>query len=217
MITKIEQALIERLRLGLGKMVYSVGSYSGEIDDSQLDVRRLPACFVSYAGSDFDARSLNARGKRYVATETFVVLVMARSMRSAVAGRVGGVTQQEVGVNLLLSAVKYLLINQTLGGLVSPIQPKRIRTIWNNAEVKKEKISAFAIEFEMSYAENGFLEDGRFPVGVDGIEKVFKQYQGKLDEPFGDFNGVQGVIFDPTNNAKTAFKVEAEDKDEVKS
>ncbi|MCT8560596.1 DUF1834 family protein, partial [Glaesserella parasuis] len=47
MITKVEQALIERLRLGLGKMVYSVGSYSGEIDDSQLDVRRLPACLVS--------------------------------------------------------------------------------------------------------------------------------------------------------------------------
>ncbi|KDD82411.1 DUF1834 family protein [Glaesserella parasuis] len=212
MITKVEQALIERLRLGLGKMVYSVGSYSGEIDDSQLDVRRLPACLVSYAGSDFDARSVNARGKRYQATDTFVVLVMARSMRSAVAGRVGGVTQQEVGVNLLLSAVKYLLINQTLGGLVSPIQPKRIRTIWNNAEVKKEKISAFAIEFEMSYTENGFLEDGRFPEGISELEQLFKQYQGKLDPPYDELHGLNDRIFDPTNNATTAVTVVTEEK-----
>lgn len=213
MITQIEQALIERLRLGLGKMIYSVGSYSGEIDDSQLDVRRLPACLVSYAGSDFDARSVNARGKRYQATDTFVVLVMARSMRSAVAGRVGGVTQQEVGVNLLIGAVKYLLINQTLGGLVSPIQPKRIRTIWNNAEVKKEKISVFAIEFEMSYAENGFLEDGRFPEGeAGGIEALFKQYQGKLDEPYQELNGLHNRIFDPNNNATTSVTVVREEK-----
>lgn len=214
MITKIEQALIERLRLGLGKMVYSVGSYSGEIDDSQLDVRRLPACLVSYAGSDFDARSVNARGKRYQATDTFVVLVMARSMRSAVAGRVGGVTSQEVGVNLLLGAVKYLLINQTLGGLVSPIQPKRIRTIWNNAEVKKEKISAFAIEFEMSYTENGFLDDGRFPEGISELEQLFKQYQGKLDEPYQELNGLHNHIFDPNNNATTSVTVVREEKDE---
>lgn len=212
MITKVEQALIERLRLGLGKMVYSVGSYSGEIDDSQLDVRRLPACLVSYAGSDFDARSVNARGKRYQATDTFVVLVMARSMRSAVAGRVGGVTSQEVGVNLLLGAVKYLLINQTLGGLVSPIQPKRIRTIWNNAEVKKEKISAFAIEFEMSYTENGFLEDGRFPEGISELEQLFKQYQGKLDEPYQELNGLHNHIFDPNNNATTSVTVVREEK-----
>ncbi|MWP96332.1 DUF1834 family protein [Glaesserella parasuis] len=214
MITKVEQALIERLRLGLGKMVYSVGSYSGEIDDSQLDVRRLPACLVSYAGSDFDARSVNARGKRYQATDTFVVLVMARSMRSAVAGRVGGATQQEVGVNLLLGAVKYLLINQTLGGLVSPIQPKRIRTIWNNAEVKKEKISAFAIEFEMSYTENGFLDDERFPEGISELEQLFKQYQGKLDEPYQELNGLHNHIFDPNNNATTSVTVVREEKDE---
>ncbi|MWQ59484.1 DUF1834 family protein [Glaesserella parasuis] len=214
MITKVEKALIERLRLGLGKMVYSVGSYSGEIDDSQLDVRRLPACLVSYAGSDFDARSVNARGKRYQATDTFVVLVMARSMRSAVAGRVGGVTSQEVGVNLLLGAVKYLLINQTLGGLVSPIQPKRIRTIWNNAEVKKEKISAFAIEFEMSYTENGFLEDGRFPEGISELEQLFKQYQGKLDKPYQELNGLHNRIFESNNNATTSVTVVREEKDE---
>ncbi len=70
----------------------------------------------------------------------FVVLVITRSMRKS-DWRLGGVTSREVRVNQLLGAVKTLLINQTLDGLVHPIQPKRIRTIWNNAEVKKEKLS----------------------------------------------------------------------------
>lgn len=207
MITQIENALIERLRLGLGKMVATVDSYSGEIDDSQLDVRRLPACLVSYAGSDFDTKSVSARGKRHQATDTFVVLVMVKTMRSAVAGRVGGVDEREVGTNLLISAVKYLLINQTLGGLVSPIQPSRIRTIWNNAEVQREKLSAFAIEFKLGYDESGFLEDGRYPEGLEGFEKVFKQYQGKLEEPYQNLEGLNNQIFDPNNNATTAVTV----------
>lgn len=179
MITKIEQALIERLKLGLGKLVYSVSGYAGEINDEQLDVRRLPACLVSYGGSVFEAKSMGARGKRYQTTDTFVVLVITRSMRSATAGRVGGVAPQEIGVNQLLGAVKYLLINQTLDDLVLPIQPRRIRTIWNNAEVKKEKLSAYALEFEISYNEST-LDDGRYPEGITLNEQVFKLFGGVM-------------------------------------
>lgn len=212
MITKIEQALIERLRLGLGKLVYSVGSYTGEIDDAELDVRRLPACLVSYAGSDFEVKAVGARGRQCLVTDTFVVLVLARSMRSAHAGRVGGATEREIGVNQLVSAVKYLLVNQTLDGLVSPIQPKRIRTIWNNTEVKRERLSALALEFEVSYADNATLEDGRYPDGYGEFEQVFKQYNGKLDEPIGEFKGVNGQIFDPNSGAKTGINVVAEER-----
>ncbi|QGM80664.1 phage protein Gp37 [Otariodibacter oris] len=206
MITKIENALIERLRLGLGKLVYSVGSYAGEIDDANLNVRRLPACLVSYAGSDFDAKSMGMRGKRYVANNTFVVLVLARSMRSEESGRKGGLTSNEIGVNQLLDAVKYLLINQTLDGLVAPIQPKRIRTIWNNAEVRNEKLSALTIEFEVRYDEDKFLDDGCFPVG-EGDEVLFKKYHGKLDQPKGELVQVNGGIFDPNSDAKVEFEV----------
>lgn len=213
MISKIEQALIDRLQLGLGKMVYSVAGYAGEINDEQLDVRRLPACLVSYGGSVFEAKSMGARGKRYQATDVFVVLVITRSMRNQTAGRLGGATSREVGVNQLLGAVKTLLINQTLGGLVHPIQPKRIRTIWNNAEVKKEKLSAYAIEFEISYNECNVLDDGRFPEGFEPSEQVFKQYQGKLDEPQGDLSGFNNRIFDPNNNAEAAFRTEFKDGD----
>lgn len=207
MITKIEQALIDRLKAGLGKMVYSVGSYSGEINEEQISTQRLPACLVSYAGSDFDAKAMGARSKRYTTTETFVVLLLVRSMRSAVAGRDGGVTDKEVGVNQLADAVKYLLINQTLDGLVTPIAPKRIRTILNNAEVKKQKYSALALEFEMSYHDTGYLEDGRYPEGASPQEQVFKEYKGKLDEPHPDLLGLNNRIFDPTNNAATEVTV----------
>lgn len=217
MITQIETALIERLRLGLGKMVFSVGSYAGEIDDAQLDVRRLPACFVSYGGSHFEATAMSGRGRQHQTTETFVVLVMARSMRNLPASRAGGVLPQEVGVNQLISAVKYLLINQTLGGLVSPITPKRIRTIWNSAEVKRERLSAYALEFQMRYRECGFLADGAYPEGLSEQEQVFGRYQGKLDDPVGDFNGVTGVIFDPTNQAKVPFRVDAVGAENVES
>lgn len=213
MISKIEQALIERLTLGLGKMATSVDSYAGEINDDQLSVRRLPACLVSYGGSVFEAKSMGVRGKRYQATDVFVVLVITRSMRSSVAARLGGATEQEVGTNQLLGAVKHLLINQTLDGLVQPIQPKRIRTIWNNAEVKKEKLSAYAIEFEISYNECNLLDDGRFPEGIEPNEQVFKQYQGKLDEPQGDLSGFNNRVFDPNSNAETAFRTEFKDGD----
>ncbi|MCT8747194.1 DUF1834 family protein, partial [Glaesserella parasuis] len=75
-------------------------------------------------------------------------------------------------------------------------------------------ISAFAIEFEMSYTENGFLEDGRFPEGISELEQLFKQYQGKLDESYQELNGLHNHIFDPNNNATTSVTVVREEKDE---
>lgn len=213
MISKIEQALINRLQQGLGKMVYSVSGYAGEINDEQLDIRRLPACLVSYGGSVFDTKSMGIRGKRYQTTDVFVVLVITRSMRNATAGRLGGVLSHEIGVNQLLSSVKTLLINQTLDGLVLPIEPKRIRTIWNNAEVKKEKLSAYAFEFEISYNERDLLDDGRYPEGIVRDEQKFKQYQGKLDEPLGDLSGFHNRIFDPNNNAESAFTTQFKEGD----
>lgn len=207
MINQIEQALINRLEAGLGTMVYSVGSYSGEINEEQISTQRLPACLVSYAGSDFEVKAMGAKAKRYITTETFVVLLLVRSMRSTVAGRVGGVTDKEVGVNQLADAVKYLLINQTLDGLVTPIAPKRIRTILNNAEVKKQKYSALALEFEMSYCDTDYLEDGLYPEGESQKEQAFKQYKGKLDKPYPDLQGFNNRIVDPTNNASTDIVV----------
>ncbi|MFS7554017.1 phage protein Gp37, partial [Pasteurella multocida] len=46
MITKIENALVERLKKGLGKLANTVKSYGGELDDESIGTARLPAVLV---------------------------------------------------------------------------------------------------------------------------------------------------------------------------
>ena len=114
MITKIEKALINRLTRGLGQMVYRVESYTGQLDDPNLDIRRLPAVLTSYGGSKITPVSVGMNsGRRFKNSDTFVVLVLTRSYRSDAAGRHGD--ERVIGANQLIEAVKYLLINQTLG------------------------------------------------------------------------------------------------------
>lgn len=216
MITKIELALIERLKRGLGKLASDVASYGGEFDDEHLNVRRLPCVLTSYGGSRLTAKSMSGRGAQFESVDTFAVLVLARSMRSDASGRHGGVNRREIGVNQLIFAVKYLLTNQTLGGLVKPIKPVRVRTLWNNQQVKAERLSAYAVEFEIRYSDLPALEDGAFPEGsVEPAhpEWLFSYYQGELENAVA-LEGVNGVIYDPTNQAKVEFMVEAKNESE---
>ncbi|PJG86214.1 DUF1834 family protein [Conservatibacter flavescens] len=209
MITKIENALLDRLKRGLGGLVYGVSSYTGQFDDPELDIRRLPVALVSYGGTKSSSVNVGmSSGKRFKNVDTFVVLVISRSFHSEQTGRHGSLIR--VGANQLIEAVKYLLINQTLGQLVEPIKPLRVRTLWNNKEVKKEKLSAYAIEFEISYLQAPALEDGRYPEGSDdesNIEYLFKHYQAELDEPYPDLSAIAGKIYNPTNNAEVGFEV----------
>lgn len=209
MITKIEKALINRLTRGLGQLVYRVESYTGQLDDPNLDIRRLPAVLTSYGGSKITPVSVGMNsGKRFKNSDTFVVLVLTRSYRSDATGRHGD--ERVIGANQLIEAVKYLLINQTLGGLVEPIKPLRVRTLWNNAEVKAEKLSAYSVEFEMNYHQAPALDDGLFPEGSDdkeNIEYLFKHYRGELSK-IPDLNEVDGRIYEPDSNAQVGFKVD---------
>lgn len=212
MITKIELALIERLKQGLGRLAYEVAGYHGELDDENLDIRRLPCVLVSYGGSQLTPKAMSVQGKRFESSDTFVVIVITKSLRTDGTARHG--TQREVGANQLLQAVKYLLNNQTLGHLVQPISPKRVRTLWNNQEVKREKLSAYALEFEVRYLESCGLADGAFPLGSDNpneVEYLFSHYQGKLDEPEPDLHSVVGEIFEPNSDARVAFEVKTDE------
>lgn len=213
MITKIELALIERLKRGLGKLASDVASYNGEFDDSNLNIRRLPCVLVSYGGSTIEAKAMNGRGSQFESRDTFVVLVLTRSLRSEISGRHGGVTDREIGINQLIFAVKYLLTNQTLGGLVKPIKPMRVRTLWNNQQVKVERLSAYAIEFEVGYTDLPALEDGEFPEGSDNKqhpEWIFQYYQGELSHPTV-LAGVKGKIYNPADNANVTFNLETKE------
>ncbi|OOH87339.1 hypothetical protein BMT54_10030 [Pasteurellaceae bacterium 15-036681] len=216
MITKIELALIERLKRGLGRLVTDVASYNGEFDDENLNIRRLPCALVSYGGSSFKPLSMSGRGSRFESSDVFVVIVMARSLRADASGRHGGVASSEIGVNQLVSAVKYLLTNQTLGAMVRPIKPKRVRTLWNNQEIKREKLSAYAVEFEISYSDSDGLGDGLFPVGSDDKshpEWAFKHYQGQLGKADPELLRVNSQIFDPTNTAQVGIEVSIDESE----
>lgn len=209
MITRIENALVKRLSLGLGKMA-TVANYAGELDDPNLGVRRLPLVLVTYGGSRFEPVSSHSRGIRFTTQDTFVVMVMTRSLRSSVAGVQGGATDREIGVNQLLTAVKYLLINQTLDGLVKPIKPLQVQTLWNNAEVRREKLSAYALELAVRYDEPRALDDGKFPVGSTDkadVEWLFQHYNGELSPDDPNLHLVQGEIKNMTNGAKVALSI----------
>ena len=106
MITKIEQALVERLQKGLGRLVNTVKSYGGELDDDSLSVSRLPICLVTFGGARIERMSTNAR--RHQSTANFVIILAVRSLRSNVAARQGGIDEREVGVNQLITAVRRL-------------------------------------------------------------------------------------------------------------
>lgn len=209
-ITKIENALIERLKQGLGTLASDVASYGGEFDDDNLNIRRLPCVLVSYGGSRIESRAIGGRGTCFDSRDTFVVLVLTRSLRNGVSGRHGGVTDREIGVNQLIFAVKYLLTNQTLGGLVKPLKPIRIRTLWNNQQVRAERLSAYAIEFEACYTELPALNDGEFPEGSSDRnhpEWLFKHYQGELTDPVM-LERVQGKIIDSTTGENVDIQIE---------
>ena len=73
MISKIEQAVVARLRLGLGRMVRTVKSYGGEVDDLSQQLTTFPAVWVTYGGSRVEAA--NTGKSRYREQAEMVVMV----------------------------------------------------------------------------------------------------------------------------------------------
>lgn len=71
--------------------------------------------------------------------------------------------KREIGANQLIYAVRRLLDAQRLGGLVKPLKPLAIRTLFNNAQFRTEKVTAYAIEYEAAFDDVAPLEDGLYP------------------------------------------------------
>ncbi|HEH9717431.1 TPA: DUF1834 family protein [Pasteurella multocida] len=211
MITQIENALVERLKKGLGKLANTVKSYGGELDDESIGTARLPAVLVTYGGSRIECKDL--RRRRHKSTDTFVIILAVRSLKSNQVARQGGADSREIGVHQLISAVRRLLDAQTLGNLVYPLNPKRVRTIFNNAQFRNEKITAYAVEYEIAYDDIPPLEDGLFPEATldkTSPDYVFNAYQGTLSEPEPMLEQVVGKIVDPTTNDFVEFNVETQ-------
>lgn len=187
MITEIEQALIERLRLGLGRMVRDVTSYAGELDeDIGTIVRCLPGVWVTFGGIVKTQRYSTSRTKRIV-TGRFVAVVGDYNTRSEESTRHGGVNLNEVGTNLLVESVRRLITGQDLGLEIDYFEPGRVRTLFNNS-VQNKAASVFACEFDTRWVEKA-LENGRWPersADPDAPDAAFNRYAGKLSDPDPD-------------------------------
>ncbi|HHF6934889.1 TPA: DUF1834 family protein [Haemophilus influenzae] len=215
MITQIENALVERLQRGLGRLVNTVKSYGGELDDESLGTSRLPMCLVTFGGARIERMGTNL--KRHQSTANFVIIVAVNSLRSNIAARQGGADKREVGVNQLITAVRRLLDAQTLGQLVKPLKPTRVRTLFNNATFKGGTITAYAIEYDAVYEDLSPLEDGRYPEMTQDSKNpdyLFTHYHGELSPPEPMLERIGNNIYDPISGAKVPFEVETQNESE---
>jgi len=197
-IHAIERAMVERLRVGLGRLVLSVDSYGGEFDeDLTTVVRRFPAAWVTFAGV-LTTRPVSTSRRQYRANARFVVLVGQRSIRSERASRVGEPAGQ-VGSYDLVRAVRRLLTHQDfdLDG-VDPLQPGAVRTLFNG-QVRSDGASVFACEFDTAWIEAA-LEPGRWPApdpaqigqpNPSDPDVIFAEHAGRLDVPHPDLAHVR--------------------------
>ena len=212
MITEIENALVDRLTRGLGQLTNTVKSYGGELDDEGLSTGRLPMVLVTFGGARIEP--MGVRGTAFRTSAKFVVIVAVRSLRSNQAARQGGVDKREVGANQLIYAVRRLLDTQRLGGLVKPLKPLAIRTLFNNAQFRTEKVTAYAIEYE-AFDDVAPLEDGLYPEKTQdpaNPDFVFTHYAAELSPASPTLERVDGKLYDPNNNAEVGFSVKTKEK-----
>ncbi len=179
--------MVARLRLGLGKMVRSVETYGGELDDDSDEViRRFPAAWVTFGGVR-DTQPTATSREKWKAEALFAVMVGARSVRNEQTARHGGPALHEVGTNTLIYAVRRLLSQQDLGLPVRHLAPGRIRTL-RHVLLDREAFSCYALEFHTAWVEE-VLQNGRFPdqVGDGQPDDVFGRYDGQLGVPDPDW------------------------------
>lgn len=151
-VTRTEDAIIERLRRGMGRMVRQIGSYGGELDDDLgIAIANFPAAWVTFGGITKTEPTGTSRQK-FRATGQFVVMVGDRNVRCEDAGRRGGAGPNEIGSYSLVYAVRRLLTGQDLGLPIDPLLPAQVRTLYNT-RVRSDAFSVFACEFQTTWIE----------------------------------------------------------------
>lgn len=215
MITDIENAIVSRLKSGLGRMVKVVGSYSGELDSDKWAraIGFMPAVWVFYGGAKISTKNL-AHG-RYEQVATFAVMCATCSLRSEQAGRQGGVNLREVGSNTLITAVLRLLSGQRLDGRLNSfgLVPKNVRTILKSTVISNNALSVVSIEFSAGWSFAA-LPDGQFPqvtTDTQNPDYIFTQYGAEQSAQDADLNTVAAIILDPTTGAQIGTSLNVKD------
>ena len=142
-------------------------------------------------------------------------MVAARNLRNEQAQRQGGIDSREIGSNDLIRAVRRLLDGQRLGfadsrGLV----PKAVRAIANHVLVQNAAVSIYAVEYAIRFNTCG-LENDRYPERADNPDDpdhIFTKYQVTLSEPWPDFEGLDGKIYDPQSADEIPVNLTLKDK-----
>lgn len=190
MTTQVELAIVERLRLGLGRMAIQVESYGGQLDDNLENVvRAFPSVWVTFAGIT-NTKTRGVSRKQYSTYVRFVVMVGDYNIRSEGSTRMGGPSLDEVGSYRMVHAVRRLLTNQDFGLPIDYLKPGRVRTLFNSKNAGRA-FSVFGCEFDTYWVE-GALDCGRWPEPENGDDPdyLFVQYRGKTDEPYPDLKSV---------------------------
>ena len=197
MITQIERCIIQRLTLGMGRMLREVASYSGELDvDIGNIIRAFPGAWVTFGGITNSKYTSTSRQK-VIVTGKFVVMVGDYNTRSDAASRTGGANINEVGTYRHIHGVRRLLTGQDLGLTIAPLMPGVVRTLYNT-QVNERALSIFACEFETRWHEQ-VLANGTWPEftsNPDEADNLFNLYRGKLQQPDPDLLRV-GLHYDP--------------------
>ncbi|WP_375591718.1 DUF1834 family protein [Chitiniphilus eburneus] len=187
MIPVIEDAIVARLREGLGRMARQVCHYAGELDDDVANViRALPAVWVTFGGVT-RTEPTSTRRDAWLATGQFAVMVGERNLRNEGARRHGGPGAGEVGTYPLIYAVRRLLSGQDLGLPIAALAPGRVRTL-HNSRVGEQAFSVFACEFDTRWMECALpLGTWPTPTGNDDPDALFARHHGRLDTPDPDW------------------------------
>jgi phage gp37-like protein len=186
MITLTENAIVERLRLGLGKMAKEVNSYGGELEDMGAVVHILPAVWVTFLGVQ-GTKPVSTHRKKFYVTGRFSVMVACYNVREETARRQGGpmgINRDEPGSNLLIRSIRRLLTRQDFGLKIEPLMPGRVRNLFNSA-MNHKALSAYACEFDTVWVEEA-LDNARWPAPESDADDdyAFQYYGGKLDKPW---------------------------------
>ncbi|WP_293934059.1 DUF1834 family protein [Iodobacter sp.] len=181
-LEQIEDALVARLKQGLGRLATSVENYGGELDDLTPEVIRcFPAVWVTFGGIIRSEKTKTSE-KSIKASGQWVVMCAARNIRNHNAARQGGVG--EVGAYQLVRSVRRLLQQQDLGLAIDYLQPGRVRTLYNT-KLGHDAVSIFACEFSTAWIEHA-LENGHWPVDGRAADVVFVGNHGRKDLPDPD-------------------------------
>lgn len=188
-ITVTEQAIIARLRDGMGRLVRSVDSYAGEMDeDIGLIIRAFPAAWVTFGGIT-DSTPFGISRRNYKTTGQFVIIVGQRSVRSERASRIGGPGPDEPGTYVLVRAVRRLLAQQDMGLPINPLRAGKVRTLYNTV-AKEEAFSVFACEFATDWIEES-LPVNHWPIPLPQTDP---ESATDPDEVFLDAGGKTGEV-----------------------